>query len=286
MQKVAGEGADGVRSVLRALDLLALFDESHRSRTVRELIDASGLAKSTVVRLVATLEQRGLLWSRGDGRLVPGAGLLRWAALAQDAWRLPPEAVDCLREVSVRSGGESSRIYVRQGLGRVCVAQHEGTQQLRHVVRIGEEMPLGAGASGHVLLTGCPPELVQAAAEATGQGPEYAQLLAARVEAAREQGWSSSDSEREDGVAGVAAPIAGEDGRVVAALALGGPSSRFTAERVAAFAPVLRLPGSCRRCVSSTAAPADVVRAVHGPGNGCRRDSGDPRRVNVTVRPT
>ncbi|MFF7656741.1 IclR family transcriptional regulator [Streptomyces sp. NPDC007983] len=239
MQKAVGEGTDGVRSVLRALDLLALFDESHRSRTVRELIDASGLAKSTVVRLVATLEQRGLLWNRGDGRLVPGAGLLRWATLAQDAWRLPPEAVDCLREVSVRSGGESSRIYVRQGLGRVCVAQHEGTQPLRHVVRIGEEMPLGAGASGHVLLIGCPQEFVHAAAEASGRGAEFEQVLAARVRAAREQGWASSDGEREDGVAGVAAPIVGEDGQVVAALALGGPSNRFTSERVAAFVPVL-----------------------------------------------
>ncbi|MFF5585201.1 helix-turn-helix domain-containing protein [Streptomyces hygroscopicus] len=48
-----------MRSVLRTPDLLALFDESHRSRTVRELIDASGPAESTVVRLVATLEQQG-----------------------------------------------------------------------------------------------------------------------------------------------------------------------------------------------------------------------------------
>ncbi|MGW0791192.1 IclR family transcriptional regulator [Streptomyces sp. NPDC002911] len=239
MQKAAGEGTDGVRSVLRALDLLALFDESHRSRTVRELVDASGLAKSTVVRLVATLEQRGLLWSRGDGRLVPGAGLLRWAALAQEAWRLPPEAVSCLREVSVRSGGESSRIYVRQGLGRVCVAQHEGTQQLRHVVRIGEELPLGAGASGHVLLAGCPQEFVHTVAEVSGRGAEFEQVLAARVGAARDQGWAFSDGEREAGVAGVAVPVVSDAGWVVAALALGGPSNRFTPERVAACVPVL-----------------------------------------------
>nr|WP_236058021.1 hypothetical protein [Streptomyces sabulosicollis] len=62
--------------------------------------------------------------------------------------------MECLRVLSVRSGGESSRIYIRQGASRVCVPQHEGTQQLRHVVRIGEEMPLWAGASGHVLLIG------------------------------------------------------------------------------------------------------------------------------------
>lgn len=71
MGTAAGEGGEGVRSVLRALDLLALFDESHRSRSVRELTDATGLAKSTVVRLVATLEQRGLLWSRGTAGSPP-----------------------------------------------------------------------------------------------------------------------------------------------------------------------------------------------------------------------
>lgn len=239
MQKTTGEGTDGVRSVLRALDLLALFDETHRSRTVRELTDETGLAKSTVVRLVATLEQRGLLWNSGDGRLTPGAGLLRWATLAQDAWRLPPEAVDCLREVSERSDGESSRIYVRQGLTRVCVAQHEGSQPLRHVVRVGEELPLGTGASGHVLLIGCPEDLVRKAAEAARPGADFASVLADRVTKAREQGWAASDGEREAGVAGVAAPVLGGSGRVVAAVALGGPSSRFTAERVAGFVPVL-----------------------------------------------
>ncbi|MFI2412166.1 IclR family transcriptional regulator [Streptomyces sp. NPDC018947] len=239
MQKTVGEGAEGVRSVQRALDLPALFDESRRSRTVRELIDGSGLAKSTVVRLVATLEQRGLLWSRGDGRLAPGAGLPRWAALAQDAWRLPPEAVECLREVSERSGGESSRIYVRQGLGRVCVAQHEGTQPLRHVVRIGEEMPLAAGASGHVLLSGCPEEFVRTVAEAAGQDEGFVKVLVRRVRAARAQGWAVSDGEREDGVAGVAVPVLGREGRVVGALTLGGPSGRFTPERIEAFVPVL-----------------------------------------------
>jgi DNA-binding IclR family transcriptional regulator len=79
--------------------------------------------------------------ARGDGRLTPGAGRLRWARLAREACQLPPEAAEALRELPVDSGGESSRIYVRQDTSRVCVAQPEGTQQLRHVVRIGEAIP-------------------------------------------------------------------------------------------------------------------------------------------------
>lgn len=239
MAQNSGEGGEGVRSVLRALDLLALFDERHRSRTVRELIDATCLPKSTVVRLVSTLEQRGLLWTRGDGRLAPGAGMLRWAQLAHDAWQLPPEAVECLRRLSDESGGESSRIYVRQGVSRLCIAQHEGTQQLRHVVRIGEAMPLWAGASGHVLLIGSAPEDLRGVAAAAGRGSEFEDVLAERVHRAEEQGWAVSHGEREDGVSALAAPVTDSGGRVVAAVGLGGPTSRFVQERLDEYLPVV-----------------------------------------------
>jgi DNA-binding IclR family transcriptional regulator len=239
MPTAAGEGGEGVRSVLRACDLLALFDDTHRSRTVRELIDATGLPKSTVVRLVATLEQRGLLWTRSDGRLTPGAGLLRWARLAQQTWQLPPEAAECLRVLSRDAGGESSRIYVRQGTSRVCVAQHEGTQQLRHVVHVGEAMPLWAGASGHVLLSGCSPHEIRRTALAADRGADFESVLAGRAHRAAEAGWAVSHGEREDGVSAVAAPITDAAGRVVAAVGLGGPTNRLTDARINEFLPVL-----------------------------------------------
>ncbi|MFI2349514.1 IclR family transcriptional regulator [Streptomyces sp. NPDC019443] len=240
MQNAVGEGgAEGVRSVLRALDLLALFDDTHRSRSVRELTDATGLAKSTVVRLVGTLEQSGLLWTRGDGRVTPGPGLLRWARLAQDAWQLPPQAVECLRRLSVESGGESARIYIRQGTSRVCIAQHEGTQQLRHVVRVGEEMPLWTGASGHVLLTAASPQQLDRTVAAAALGPDFGAVLVERVRRAEAQGWAVSHGERAEGVSAVAAPITDANGQVVAAVGLGGPTYRFTDARVTAFVPVL-----------------------------------------------
>jgi DNA-binding IclR family transcriptional regulator len=61
---VKAEDDGAVRSVLRAFDLLALFTERRRAWAVQDLTAASGLAKTTVLRLVATCEQRGLLWTR------------------------------------------------------------------------------------------------------------------------------------------------------------------------------------------------------------------------------
>ena len=53
--------AQGVRSVQRALDILSLLTEDRPSVTIRDIVEATGLAKTTVIRLVQTLEQSGLL---------------------------------------------------------------------------------------------------------------------------------------------------------------------------------------------------------------------------------
>jgi DNA-binding IclR family transcriptional regulator len=236
---MAESESGGVRSVQRAVDLLSLYDAEHPTRTVRELVDATGLAKTTVVRLVRTLEECGLLWSRGDGRTVPGPGLLRWAELARTTWQLPEAALARIKELSEESGGEAVHLYVRQGLARVCVARHEGTRTLRHVVRVGAEMPLWSGAASHVLLSRADRAEIDAVAELSPQGSEYGDTLWERSRTAAVRGWAVSHGERETGVSGVAAPLLDRQGRVAAAIALGGPTARFTEEAVAGFADAL-----------------------------------------------
>ncbi|MFE2497550.1 IclR family transcriptional regulator [Streptomyces scopuliridis] len=230
--------AGGVRSVQRAVDLLALYDAEHPSRSVRELVSATGLPKTTVVRLVHTLEQCGLLWSRGDGRTVPGTGLLRWAELARSTWQLPEEALQRLKELSEASGGETVHLYVRQQGTRVCIARHEGTRTLRHVVHVGAEMPLWSGASSHVLLSRAEHADIAAVA-ARAQRPGWDETLWERAQQAAVQGWSVSHGEREAGVSGAAAPVFDAAGRLTGAVALGGPTVRFTDEAVAGFTPAL-----------------------------------------------
>ncbi|MEV6830769.1 IclR family transcriptional regulator [Amycolatopsis sp. NPDC051102] len=192
-----------VRSVLRAFDLLALFTEHRRTWAVKDLTTASGLAKTTVLRLVATCEQRGLLWTRPDGRITVGPGMLRWAQLANTAWQLPEQVRQVLRELA-RECRETVNLYVRSTSVLVCVAQQEGPLAIRHVGRVGDELPLGSGAAGRVL-----------------DGTEGAAV---------------SHGEPEAGASSVAAPVHDGDGRVLAALAITGPSSRFGAGETAAFA--------------------------------------------------
>ncbi|MBB3662588.1 DNA-binding IclR family transcriptional regulator [Prauserella sediminis] len=231
----AGDNAQAspVRSVVRALDLLALFTEDHATWTVRELTETSGLAKTTVLRLVDTLQQRGLLWSGEQGRISAGPGLLRWASLAQTAWRVPEQARHVMRELS-DACGETVNLYVRSGTTRICVEQQEGRRSVRHIVRVGDELPLWGGAASKVLLSGADERSLAAVLALDPHGRTIDQLRAELAEVAA-RGSAVSHGEREVGASGLAAPVVGDDGAVLAALALGGPTPRFTAEAVADF---------------------------------------------------
>ncbi|WP_329568098.1 IclR family transcriptional regulator [Streptomyces sp. NBC_01361] len=235
---MAGAEEGTVRSVLRAVDLLNLHDDEHESRAMRELIESSGLAKTTVVRLVRTLEECGLLWHRRDGRTVPGPALLRWAVLAQAVWQLPPEADDALEALSDTSGGEAVHLYVRQQQARLCIARHEGTRTLRHVVRVGEAVPLWSGAASHVLLSQADAADIEAVAALAPHGAGEHTLMN-RVRRAAARGWSVSRGEQESGVCGVAAPVFDSSQSVVAALALEGRTVGFTDGAVPPFVPAL-----------------------------------------------
>jgi len=84
-----------------------------------------------------------------------------------------------------------------------------------------------------VLLIDADGELLAAVAGSSPYGEAFAATLADRAHAAAKRGWAQSHGEREAGASGVAAPVANAAGRVLAALALGGPTPRFTPERVA-----------------------------------------------------
>jgi DNA-binding IclR family transcriptional regulator len=230
--------SQGVRSVQRALDILALLTEERPSLSVRDIVEETGLAKTTVIRLVQTLEQNGLLWATSGGYMA-GPGLWRWAHLARRSWELPPETQRMMRELAGRRR-ETVNLYVARDIYRVCIAQQESPQPLRHVVHIGDELPMWAGASSKVLLRNASPALLHRIARSSPYGEGHVRRLQEWIDEAAHEGFASSHGEREDGLSAVAAPVLARSGAVVAALSLSGPTVRFTDDRMAEFAADLK----------------------------------------------
>lgn len=215
----------GVRSVRRALDILSLLTEDQPIVSLRSVVEATELPKTTVVRLIQTLEQYGLLWATESGYMA-GPGLWRWAYLAASSWELPPQTVKLLRELVDRHG-ETVNVMIRRDVHRVCVAQQESPQPLRHVVGVGDELPLWAGASSKVLLSGAPDALLHRVALTSPHGEHHAEQLRTWGDEAERTGFAVSQGERDHGLTAVAVPIRGGSGKVVASLSISGPSARI-----------------------------------------------------------
>jgi DNA-binding IclR family transcriptional regulator len=164
-----------------------------------------------------------------------GPGLWRWAHLAQRSWELPPETQHAMRDLAARQR-ETVNVYVARDIYRVCIAQQESPQPLRHVVHVGDELPLWAGATAKVLLRDASPALLARVARSSPFGPAHVKRLQEWIDEAAVAGFAVSHGERDEGLSAVAAPILSRSGSVVAALSLSGPTMRFTDTRVAEFA--------------------------------------------------
>ncbi|MFD5626591.1 MULTISPECIES: IclR family transcriptional regulator [unclassified Streptomyces] len=233
-----GAEATGVRSVRRALDILGLLTEDRPTVTLREIVDATGLAKTTAVRMVQTLEQCGLLWDTPAG-YTAGPGLWRWAHLAHASWELPRGTRKLFQELA-EERQETVNLFMLRGVSRVCVAQQESPQPLRHVVRVGDELPLWAGASSKILLRTAPDSLLNRVAAASPYGASHARQLRVWADAAAEHGFAVSRGERDEGLTAVAVPVTGRGGAVVASLSLSGPSHRFPESVLQGFVTALQ----------------------------------------------
>lgn len=220
-------GSPTVRSVDRSFDLLSLFDQRHPMLPLRDIVELSGLPKTTVVRLLAVLRERGIVSENEAGVYTVGATLLGWVRTAESLWQVNASTRAVMDEL-VRGYGETVTVYVRQGQHRTPIALSEGTHTVRNAVALGSLLPLHRGAASLVLLSGAP-HLVQ---EVLDDDPSIdGDALRRRIEQVREAGYAESDGEREVGASAIAAPVHGRTDRVVAALSISGPSSRFDATR-------------------------------------------------------
>ncbi|AOW89859.1 MULTISPECIES: IclR family transcriptional regulator [Streptomyces] len=249
------DGGGGIRAVSRAWQVLRTFTPERMSLTLNDLVHETGLPRTTVLRLVETLAGEGLVESGADGRVRVGTSLIAFAAFAEAAWTVPAASMARMRALAAETG-ETVSLYVREGVRRVVVGQAPSPSTLRHVVEPGDALTMGVGSAAYVLLSLEPAEererLVGRIAEESGGDPE---ALRAGTDAAAERGWCVTHGQREPGNSGLAVPVPSPAGAVLArpaVLAVGGPTVRFTEDKIPGFVhAVLR----CAEDIARTGLP-------------------------------
>ena len=205
----------GAAAVDRALTLLAAFRTGDTSLTLAELSARTRLYKSTVLRLLASLEHARLLQRLESGSYTLGSEIARLSTLYAASFSLDRIVPPVLREL-VKQTGESAAYHVRQADARLCLYRVDSPHPVRDHIKAGDVLPLDRGTGGRVL-TAFDPELA-----ARGRAAER-RLLAA----IRQRGYHAATGDRLTEVAGISAPVFHADGRIAAALTLTMPSHRY-----------------------------------------------------------
>lgn len=205
----------GAAAVDRALSLLGAFRAGDGSLSLAELAARTRLYKSTVLRLLASLEHARLLQRLDNGSYALGSEIARLNTLYSASFSLDRVVLPVLREL-VAATGESAAYHVRQGPARLCLYRVDSPHPVRDHIKAGDLLPLDRGTGGRVL-SAFDPEL------AKGGRAADRQLLAA----IRERGYLAATGDRLAEVAGISAPVFRADGTIAAALTLTMPSHRY-----------------------------------------------------------
>jgi DNA-binding IclR family transcriptional regulator len=213
----------------RVLFVLATLARLERAVTPAELMAETGLSKSTLYRQLALLKRWGFVMESG-GAYLPGPMCLPLAWGFDQLSYLVQEAHSEL-EALARSTGESVGLLTAANNQVVCLDMVESPSSLRCSFVKGRGLPLWKGASAKTLLAFMDAERRAAALrhlESEGLAKDQdIHALKVELEHIRTQGYCLSDSEVDEGVWGVSAPIFQQYRHAVAAITLMAPNTRI-----------------------------------------------------------
>ncbi len=219
-----------VQSIERAFVLLRAVAESPQGISVTELARRTNLHKSTVSRLIMSLEAEGAI-ARAEGTLHIGAGIAELVSTTIQPATLKTLLRPCLQELADRFN-ETVGLCIPDGDCALYIDQINPDHYIQVSDWTGERFPLHTVSSGKVFLAYAQDDVVTAylTQPLVGFTPYTLTDPAAlrrRLEEIRAAGHDWSFEEFTEGLAVVSAPIIGPDDTVIASIYLCGPIFRF-----------------------------------------------------------
>ena len=236
-----------VQSLDRALEILKLLGSEPEMR-VTDLARRLEVHKSTVFRLLSTLEEHGLVEQNPSSEKYRlGYGLVRLAGSVVAELDLARASRPVLEELARRSG-ETVNLAILQGNQVVNIDQIAAPNLVVNVNWVGKQTPLHATSNGKVLLAYIPDEerhrlLAQSLPRLTPRTITDVRTLEKQLRRVLKDGYAFTPEELEVGLNAVAAPVRAADGRVQAAVSVAGPAYRVSPQRLTELGEMTREAG-------------------------------------------
>jgi DNA-binding IclR family transcriptional regulator len=234
------------RTLEKGLLLLDLFDVEHQQWSLRELREATGESKTTVLRLTKTLEGLGYLArDERSGKLRLGAGIAKLSYVNLSHNELVPVAVPYMRRLSEETN-EPVDLAVEVEQDSLMTLYDVTPRFLRQRPSIGRITHPGlTTAAGKIFLAFRPEQtwdevLAQPVQPLTEQTITDATVLREQLLRARQEGVAFDSAESSVELGGVAVPVFGLDGSVRAVMSVVSAIEQFGPQEMADNADAAR----------------------------------------------
>ena len=206
MSQEQDSSSGGVAAVDRAIAILRTVARESSPITLADLARSTGYYKSTLLRLLASLERSALVIRREDGRYALGSYSHELGRAYEATYRVSSVLKPILAEL-VEQGSESASFHAYHDQeNRICLLRVDSHHSTLDHINAGDLLPIKRGAAGRLITT----------FRGTGLTPTKANILAISL------------GERDPNCAAVAVAVFGTDNECLGAISLSGPKERFT----------------------------------------------------------
>ncbi|MGX8014198.1 IclR family transcriptional regulator (plasmid) [Mesorhizobium sp. ORM8.1] len=234
-----------LKMIDKALNLLDLFETPGHLISIGEAVEALKVPRSSLYRLVATLESRHLLQRVDEGlySLGPWFNSRIQYDVLNPLLRLQTSPI--LQKISEQAD-ETALLGLRSGVSVIYVDRCETAHALKALSDLGKPFPIYAGCTGRCILACLPQDEIlkildrKKLRRVTNNTISDRNQLMKELSMISRRGYGVSHGEIYSGIHGVAIPIRDADGAPLGAISIEAPGDRFHAKKIPLFVNVLR----------------------------------------------
>ncbi|GAA4380544.1 IclR family transcriptional regulator [Paeniglutamicibacter cryotolerans] len=229
--------AKGASVIVNVIQVLRCFTLDEPLLGVTEIALRVGLHKSSVSRILATLEDQNIVERDEESRKFRlGLGLIAVAGPLLANLDVRRVAFPTLAELS-ETTGETAALTIWNGGEAISVEQIPSSKQVKHTSPMGSRYNTALSASVQVFLAHEPESEVRGLLESGSvildpDTPGGIEAYLLRLAAVRDAGYAVNHGETNIEEVGLAAPVHDHRGAVIAAVMIAAPYYRVPAERL------------------------------------------------------
>lgn len=223
-----------IESLNRAIDILSAFDHTRPELSLNEIMQTTGLPKTTAFRMMVTLVDRHLCdQDPSTGLYSLGFAMLHFAEIRRRQAKVRDLAMPVMRDIRDQLN-ETVVLSIRYDDYRVHIDAAEGFDPMRRMPEPGVRVPLYAGAASKVLLSAMSELEIDSYFNRIALKPFQRNTITSPAVLKREtrmirrNGYAESRSELILGCAAMAVPIKDYTGQTVAVIDVLTPEGRYT----------------------------------------------------------